>query len=125
VNVSSSITDASVWIAQRERVRALRVQRHLVVALLAGLGCVFVADSYDTLLGLTLISILVYVVLDSLGRAMDAYRGFMWGWVYPEPKKTTLSDRVVDSIVQRLAAAPIHRQGVGQVDDLPPRVRRL
>ena len=125
MSVSSTITDAGVWIAQTERVRTVRVQRHLAVALLAGLGCVFVAPFVDTLLGLTLISMLVYVVLDSLAKAMDAHRGFLWGWLYPEPKRTTRFDRVVDRIVQRLVAAQTHLQVAAQVDDPPPRVRPL
>lgn len=123
MNVSSRITDAGVWIAQRERVRTMRVQRHLAVAFLAGLGCVFVAPFVGTLVGLTLMSMLVYVVLDSLARAMDAHRGFLWGWLYAEPKRTTRFDWVMDRIVQHVVQ--MHRQAVAQVDDSPPRVRPL
>lgn len=130
---ASTIPDARAWITQRERVRAMRVQRYLAVALLAALGCVFVAPFVDTLVGLALISILIYMLLDSLAKAMDAHRGFLWGWLYEEPKRTTRFDRVVDRAVQRLAAAQVRwrvaeqtsRQVASRVDDPPPRVRPL
>ena len=117
MNISSTITDAGVWIAEREGVRTLRVHRHLAVAFLAGLGLVFGAPFFDTLLGLALISILVFVVLDALAKAMDAHRGFLWGWLYPEPKQSTQLDRFVNRI--------IHRVVIAEVDKAPAGVRTL
>ena len=125
LNVSSTITDARLWIAERERIRTLRVQRHLAMALLAGLALTFVAPYTETLLGLTLLSVLVFVALDALAKAMDAHLGFMWGWLYGEPERTTRLDRLVDHIVQRLAAAQAHRRVTAQEDDPPVRVRPL
>jgi len=125
LNVSSTITDARLWIAERERIRTLRVQRHLAMALLAGLALTFVAPYTETLLGLTLLSVLVFVALDALAKAMDAHLGFMWGWLYGEPERTTRLDRLLDHIVQRLAAAQAHRRVTAQEDDPPVRVRPL
>ena len=125
MNVSMTPVSVGSWIAQLERVRSMRVQRHLAVAFLAGLGLVFAAPFIETILGLTLISLLVFVVLDSLAKAMDAHRGFLWGWLYAEPNRTTRFDRVVDRSIQRLAAAQNQRQQADQVDDPPPRVRPI
>jgi hypothetical protein len=125
LNVSSRIVDGRVWMAERERVRTLRVQRHLAIASLAGLALTFVGPYLDTLLGVLLFSLLVFLVLDALARAMDAYLGFMWGWLYGEPERTTRLDRIVHDTVQRLLSAQVHRRSTVPVDDPPVRVRPL
>ena len=118
MNVASASTDAGVWISQREHVRRLRVQRHVAVAALAGSVCAFIYPMAATLPKYMLISILVFVMLNSFGRAMDARLGYLWGWLYPEPERTTRFDRVVDRIINRLTAA-------GQMDHPSGRVRPL
>ena len=118
LNVASTPTDAGVWISQREHVRKLRMQRHLAVAVLAGSVCAFSYPIAASLPKYMLISILVLVVLNSLGKAMDAHLGYLWGWLYQEPERTTRFDRIVDRIIHRLIAA-------AQVHDPPGRVRPL
>jgi hypothetical protein len=117
-DIASTTTPAGVWISERERVRTLRTQRYLAVAVVAGLTLVLISPIADTLLEFALVSILVFVVLNSFGRAMDARLGYLWGWLYPEPERTTRFDRTVDRILHRLIAA-------GQVDDPPGPVRPL
>ena len=125
MNVSSRIMDGRVWMAERERVRTLRVQRHLAMASLAGLAVTFVVPYLGTLLGVILFSLLVFLVLDALAKAMDAYLGFMWGWLYGEPERTTSLDRVVHDTIQRLVSAQVRRRAAVPVDDPPVRVRPL
>lgn len=111
-------SDVGVWITQCERIRTIRMQRHLAVAFVAGLACAFITPIANTLFGFALLSILVFVVLNSLARAIDAHLGYMWGWLYPEPKwPPTRFDRIIDRTIHRLAAT--------QADDPPVRVRPL
>ena len=125
MNVSSRITDGRVWMAERERVRTQRVQRHLAIASLAGLGLTFVIPYLGSLLGIMVFSLLVFLVLDALAKAMDAYLGYMWGWLYGEPERTTRLDRVVHDTVQRLVSAQVRRRATATVDDPPVRVRPI
>lgn len=112
-----TLINAGVRITHRQRVRTMRTQRHLAVAFLAGMACAFIAPVAGTVLWITLIPILAFVVLNSLARAIDARLGYWWGWLYGEPKRPTWVDRMVDRIIHRLAAA--------KVDDPPMRVRPL
>jgi len=102
--------DVDDWITTRERVRSMRMQRHLAVAAVAVAACALVAPATATLAGFTMLSVLVGVVLNSLARAVDAQIGYLWGWVYPEPEQATRFDRSVDRAVHRL----IPVQSVGE-----------
>lgn len=93
------------WIADRERVRFLRMQRHLAIAVVAGLLVFFFAPITDAPLGFFWVLFLLSVFLGSLARAVDARYGFFWGWLYPEPKQSTRLDLAVDRVIQRLRAA--------------------
>lgn len=93
------------WIADRERVRFLRMQRHLAIAAVAGLLVFFLAPITDAPLGFFSVLFLFSVVLGSLARAVDARIGYLWGWLYPEPKRSTRLDVAVDRVIQRLRVA--------------------
>jgi hypothetical protein len=93
------------WIADRERVRFLRMQRHLATALVSGLLVLFFAPITEALLGFFWVLFLLSVFLGSLARAADARIGFLWGWLYAEPKQSTRLDLAVDRLIQRLRAA--------------------
>jgi hypothetical protein len=81
------------------------MQRHLAVAVVAGLLVFFVAPVVDALLGFFGVLLLVSVFLGSLARAVDARIGYLWGWLYSEPKQSTRLDVAVDRVIQRLRAA--------------------
>jgi len=104
-------------ISNRDRVRSLREQRHIAVAILAAVGTIFAFSFIDNLVGLLVFAYLVYVVLDSLAKALDANRGYLWGWVYSEPRRTTLSDEVADRVITRL--------GEARPDQADPRIRPI
>ena len=93
------------WIADRERVRFLRMQRHLATALVAAVLVFFFAPFADAMLGFFWVLFLISVFLGSLVRAADARRGFLWGWLYAEPKQSTRLDLAVDRVIQRLRVA--------------------
>ena len=123
-----STSNAGLWMA-REHVRTLRMQRHIAVALPAALVIPFVAPYVLTILGLVLVSVLVYVVFDSLGRAIDARLGYWWGWLYPDRERPTRFDLAVDRVVHLLLAVAnrvIRRlASAGRVDQPPGRVQPL
>ena len=110
--------DVREWITLREHVRFLRMQRHLTVAVVGVVAGVVVAPSSSTLAGFTLIAILVGVVLSSLARAVDAQIGYLWGWLYSEPKQSTRLDRFVDRAIHSLLVTQV-------IDDAPVSVRPL
>jgi energy-converting hydrogenase Eha subunit A len=94
-NSVSGPVDSEAWITQREKVRTMRMQRHLTVAILAGLALGFLIPATNTLLEAFLIPILVALVLQSIGRGLNAKFGWMWGWIYPEPIRATGFDRLI------------------------------
>ena len=126
-NLGSTST-AGLWMA-REHVRTLRMQKHFAVALLAALAIPFVAPYVLTILGLVVVSVLVYVVFDALGRAIDARLGYWWGWLYGDRERPTRFDLVVDRVVHLLLAVAnrvIRRlASAGRVDEPPAHVRPL
>jgi hypothetical protein len=110
--------DVREWISIREHVRFLRMQRHLTVAVAGVVACVIVAPASNTLAGLTLLAVLVGVMLSSFARAVDARIGYLWGWLYPEPKQSTRLDRFVDRAIHSLLVTQV-------IDEAPVRVRTL
>ena len=124
----TSNSTAGRWIA-RERARTLRMQRHVAVAVLAALAIPFVARYMLTIFGLVAVSVLVYGVSDSLGRAIDARLGSGWGWLYPDRARPSRFDLAVDRIVRLLLAVcrrAIRRlASAGRVEEPPSRVRPL
>lgn len=124
----TSTTTAGRWIA-RERARTLRMQRHIAVAVLAALAIPFVARYVLTIFGLVAVSVLVYLVIDSLGRAIDARLGYWWGWLYPDRARPSRFDLAVDHVVRAVMAVGsrvIRRlASAGRVDEPPGRVRPL
>lgn len=124
----ASTSAAGRWIA-RERARTLRMQRHIAVAVLATSAIFLVARYVFTIFGLLAVAVLVYVVIDSLGRAIDARLGYWWGWLYPDRARPSRFDLAVDRVVRVLMAAGrsvIRRlASAGRVDEPPGRVRPL
>jgi hypothetical protein len=82
------------------------MQRHLVVATLAGAALAVFRPNPDSLAGFALIPILVAVTLSSLARGANAGFGYMWGWIYREPSRKTRTDRFVDGVIRHLAGPP-------------------
>ncbi len=117
MNTTAPRIEVGVRIATRERVRFMRMQRHLAVATIAGMACAIVTPAADTLLEMALVPVFVAVMLNSLARGVDARYGYWWGWLYPEPRLSTRLDRIVDRVVHRLVVAP--------ADESPVRVRPL
>lgn len=91
------------WIIRRESVRHMRMQRHLVVSVLAVMILIVAFSIPDPLLRLVLMSTLVLLTLESLARGMSAVWGYLWGWPYPEPTQVTRVDVFIDGVVRRLA----------------------
>jgi len=121
--MSVALYGASVteWITHTEHIRWLRAQRHLAIAIPAAVLCVFVAPILHTLGGLPLFIALVFVVLDSLARALDARLGYLWGWLYSEPIRSTRLDLIADRITRRLLiAVPVADSPVSQVQVVDP-----
>jgi hypothetical protein len=91
----------------RERIRTMRMQRHLVVAVLASAAYVASGPSVYSLLEVVILSIFIGVVLGSLARAADARLGYGWGWLYGEPVYSTRLDLLINGILRRLISVPI------------------
>ena len=91
-------------ITQRERIRTMRMQRHLGAATLACLAYTVSRPGLDTIAGFLILTALVGFVLGSLCRAMDARLGHWWGWLYGEPEGSTRLDVWVEGIVHHLTA---------------------
>ena len=115
---AASVAD---WISHTEHVRWLRAQRHLAIAIPAAVLCAFVAPILHTLGGLPLFVALVFVVLDSFARALDARLGYLWGWLYSEPIRSTRLDLIADRIIRRLLMTiPVEDSPVSQVNVVDP-----
>jgi hypothetical protein len=116
-------------ITPRERVRAMRMQRHLAVAGLACVAFVFIRPTVYSLVGFMTVVAFIGFVLESLARAVDARLGAGWGWLYGEPEYPTRIDLLVDGILRRITAVQIGHSSpaggaVDTVDD-EPRIRIL
>jgi hypothetical protein len=85
MTVAASIYGVGDRIVPRERIRTMRMQRHLVVAVLACAAYVASGPSVYSLLEVVILSAFIGVVLGSLARAADARLGNGWGWLYGEP----------------------------------------
>ena len=93
-------------IRQRNRVRTLRMQRHLVLGGVAGALLGLVSSSADTIPELALIPVLVWFILRSIAGGVDSKFGYFWDWLYGEPKATTALDRYVDRLVDVFRLPP-------------------
>ena len=101
-------------ITPRERVRTMRMQRHLAVAGLACVAFVVIRPTVYSLVGLMTLVAFIGFVLGSLARAVDARLGAGWGWLYGEPEYLTRLDLLVDGILRRLTAVQIgHSSATG------------
>ncbi len=107
MTVAASIYGVGDRIVPRERIRTMRMQRHLVVAVLACAAYVASGPSVYSLLEVVILSAFIGVVLGSLARAADARLGNGWGWLYGEPVYSTRLDLLVDAILRRLISAQI------------------
>ena len=123
---------SSVWgtlVSPRERVRTMRMQRHLAVAGLACAAGVVIGPTVYSLSGLLILAAFIGFVLGSLARAADARLGNWWGWLYGEPEYSTRLDRLVDGTLRRLTAVQIGHSWVtsSAIDavDSEPRIRIL
>ena len=112
-------------IIPRERIRTIRMQRHLVVAGLACVTCIVIGPTVYSLPGLLTLSAFIGFVVGSLARAVDARLGDWWGWLYGEPEYPTRLDLFVDSVVRRLAAVQLGHSSPGAVIDDESRIRIL
>ena len=106
MNAAAPRIEVGDWITNLERVRSMRMQRHLAVAGLAGVACAYAGSAISTPLGFAMLMVSVAVAFSSLARAVDARFGYWWGWLYPEPKQSTPFDRFVDQLIHRPLAAP-------------------
>ena len=106
MNAAAPRIDVGDWITNRERVRSMRMQRHLAVAGLTGVGCAYAGSAISTPLGFAMLMVFIAVAFSSLARAVDARFGYWWGWLYPEPKQSTASDRFVDQLIHRAISGP-------------------
>ncbi|MDF1597810.1 MAG: hypothetical protein P1T08_17155 [Acidimicrobiia bacterium] len=121
MSVAPHAASVAEWISRTEHVRWLRAQRHLAIAVPAAALCAFVAPILKTLGGLPLFVTLVFVVLDSLARALDARLGYLWGWLYSEPKRSTRLDLIADRIIRRLLMTiPMADSPISQVQVVDP-----
>jgi len=111
----------------RERVRTMRMQRHLFVAVLALIGLAVGGPIFSTVLGLVALALLIGVFLNSLARAADARLGYWWGWLYGEPRQSTRFDCGIERLVRRYASIAVRRPVLGSRSVGPfesePRVR--
>jgi len=124
MSVAPYAASVGEWISHTEHVRWLRAQRHLAIAVPAAVLCAFVAPILHTLGGLPLFVALVFVVLDSLARALDARLGYLWGWLYSEPKRSTRLDLIADRMIRRLLMTiPVADSPVSQVQVVDPKQR--
>jgi hypothetical protein len=98
--------DVREWISTLESIRQLRMQRHMIIAAVAGLLIVFAPLIPDPTTELVVVAVLVGVVLQSLARGLNAGFGYMWGWPYPEPDRSTRLDQFVDRVVRRFKTPP-------------------
>lgn len=98
--------DVREWITTLESIRQLRMQRHIVIAALAGFLVVLAPLIPDPMTELVVVALLVGVVLQSLARGLNARFGYMWGWPHPEPKRSTRLDQFVDRLIRRFSAPP-------------------
>lgn len=94
-----SLNQARDRMVQRDRIRELRMQRHLLLALFAGLALAVLLPAADTVLELAFVPVLVGVVVRSIARGADARYGHMWGWVYFEPKAPTRLDHMAGRLI--------------------------
>lgn len=87
--------------AERDRVRTLRMQRHLAFAGVAAMSLVLLSPFVDTVGEFALLPVLVGVIVRSVARGADARFGHIWGWIYEEPQAPTKLDRLVDRLIER------------------------
>jgi hypothetical protein len=122
MTVTASLpVDVKAWITQRERVRWMRMRRHLAAAVAAALLLGFLVPVADSLLERALIPALVAVMLQSLARGVNARFGYLWGWIYPEPLRSTALDRFVEGFLAGARNPPPHDSADIRVRPLDPR----
>ena len=120
MTVTASLpVDAKVWITQRERVRSMRMRRHLAAAAAAALLLGFLVPVADSLFERAIIPVLVAVMLQSLARGVNARFGYLWGWIYPEPLRSTALDHFVEGFLAG-ATNPPHDSADVRVRPLDP-----
>jgi hypothetical protein len=107
MSVATSISGVGDRVVPRERIRTMRMQRHLAVAVLACAAFVASGPSVYSLLEVVILSAFIGVGLGSLARAADARLGYGWGWLYGEPVYSTRLDLLVDGILHRLISVVI------------------
>ena len=106
--------DALAWLMEREHLRTLRLQRHLVVATAAGVLLAVLASAVDTLLEAALLPVLVGITVGSFARGVDARFGHLWGWLYSEPLAFNKLDRLAAKLIE--SARPPVRDRPGRVE---------
>ena len=107
MNVAAPQNGVGDRIVPHHHIRTMRMQRHLVVAGLASAAYVVSGPTTNSLMGIIVLAVFIYVVLESMGRAVDARLGFWWGWLYGEPEHSTRLDLAVDRVVRRLVSVQV------------------
>ena len=129
MNVAAPQGGVGDRIVPHRHIRTMRMQRHLVFAGLASAAYVVSGPTTNSLMGIIVLAAYTYVVLESVGRAVDARLGFWWGWLYGEPEHSTRLDLAVDRIVHRLVSAqagtPSAPAFAEEATDREPRIRIL
>ena len=105
MNVAIELISVRARRAERHRIRAVRMKRHLTAAAVAALIAAGVSPLMTTPLGFFAIALLAGFSLNSIARGVDARFGHFWGWLYPEPRSLTRCDRFVDRLVRPPAVA--------------------
>lgn len=93
--------DALAWLAEREQLRTLRLQRHVAVAAAAAVALAIFASAVDTVVEAAVLPVLVGVVVSSLARGVDAKFGHLWGWLYSEPLVYNALDHLTAKVIER------------------------
>lgn len=102
--VAPSVTEMFERIEARERVRTLRMQRHLIVGSLAMSSLVVLGQFADTVAELALLPVLIGIAVRSLMRGVDAKFGHLWDWIYAEPLTPTRLDRLAGRLIDRASS---------------------
>lgn len=107
-----------------DRLRSLRMQRHLVTGGLAAVALVAVAGRVETLQAFVVFWFLFAVVIRSAARGMEARFGHRWGQTYSRPPVPTRLDLLTQRTIDALRPPPrdvaIAESPVRTLSPLPP-----
>lgn len=128
MNVAAPQGGVGDRIVPHRHIRTMRMQRHLAIAALACAAYVVTGPTTNNLIGVVLLAVFTYVVLESFARAADARLGYWWGWLYGEPQQSTRLDLAVDRVVRRLVSVQVRgpsSSAFAEAVDNEPKIRIL